>query len=530
MDRPGTLDTPALVNGYRVYFDGLHEARPREGKAMRPLRRLFAATFIIAARMVTASGTPRRSRVRLMLRHTSLVAVAACLLLVGVIAAAVYFGERPTSFKLAVGPADGEDARLIQAIADQLMRDRSTIRIRPIMKDGPAAAAKAIDSGEADLAVVRRDVAIPRNAQAVAVVRQDVVAAIVPAEGSPARGGVKPKGAKSGKAKRIEKLEDIAGHRIGLVSRDDAPAKVLDVILKQYEIPQDKVGVVPLDPRDVAASLRAHPVDAIFAIAPVTSQIIGAAIDASATDKEAPRVLAVGAAAAIENRWPVYESIEIKAGALGGRKPLPEEDLTTIGFSYYLVARKTLSEQKVGNFTKLLFGLRQSMVAEFPPIAKLAKPATDSDAAVLAHPGAAAYFDGEQKTFFDRYSDHMFWGLMLISGLGSAITWVASYVKADARLRRLRTLEQLLDVAKQARTVETTEGLEELRGKVDDILQRTILQPKRKDVDEAALGMFTLALDQAQRAISERQAALTAAPRVALVPRADVTLLSAAKS
>jgi hypothetical protein len=241
-------------------------------------------------------------------------------------------------------------------------------------------------------------------------------------------------------------------------------------------------------------------------------------------------VLAVGAAAAIENRWPVYESIEIKAGALGGRKPLPEEDLTTIGFSYYLVARKTLSEQKVGNFTKLLFGLRQSMVAEFPPIAKLAKPATDNDAAVLAHPGAAAYFDGEQKTFFDRYSDHMFWGLMLISGLGSAITWVASYAKADARLRRLRTLEQLLDVAKQARAVETTEGLEELRGKVDDILQRTILQPKRKDVDEAALGMFTLALDQAQRAISERQAALTAAPRVALVPRADVTLLSAAKS
>ena len=31
------------------------------------------------------------------------------------------------------------------------------------------------------------------------------------------------------------------------------------------------------------------------------------------------------------------------------------------------------------------------------------------------HPGAAAYLDGELKTFFDRYSDLMYWGLMLFS-------------------------------------------------------------------------------------------------------------------
>ena len=31
-----------------------------------------------------------------------------------------------------------------------------------------------------------------------------------------------------------------------------------------------------------------------------------------------------------------------------------------------------------------------------------------------AHPGAAAYLDGELKTFFDRYSELLYWGLMLV--------------------------------------------------------------------------------------------------------------------
>ena len=47
--------------------------------------------------------------------------------------------------------------------------------------EGPAAAAEAIDKGEADLAVVRRDVAMPKDGQVVAILRKNVVAFIVPA-------------------------------------------------------------------------------------------------------------------------------------------------------------------------------------------------------------------------------------------------------------------------------------------------------------------------------------------------------------
>ena len=62
------------------------------------------------------------------------------------------------------------------------------------------------------------------------------------------------------------------------------------------------------------------------------------------------------------------------------------------------------------------------------------------------HPGAAAYIDGELKTFFDRYNDLFYWGMMLVSFFGSALAGLLSYTKADDRVRRLQTLEQLLDI------------------------------------------------------------------------------------
>ena len=59
-----------------------------------------------------------------------------------------------------------------------------------------------------------------------------------------------------------------------------------------------------------------------------------------------------------------------------------------------------------------------------PGASHIEKPDTDKDAALPAHPGAAAYIDGTERTFLERYSD-CFWGaLLVLSGLGSALAWL----------------------------------------------------------------------------------------------------------
>jgi TRAP-type uncharacterized transport system substrate-binding protein len=460
------------------------------------------------------------SRIRMMLGHTWLLAIAVAFLCAGLAGAALFAASRPTTVKIAVGP--GDDAKLVQAIAKQFDHDRVNVRVQPVIKDGTFDTARALDAKEADLAVVRRDVAMPQSGLAVAILRKNVAVLMVPAPGSPAAGAAKPrpKGKKTEKTEKIEKIGDLSGRRIGVVTRNNpnvdggssANVNVLNAILKQYEVAPDKVSIVILDPDNVTESLRDHPVDAIFVVGPVTAKYISDAIKAASSAKSGPTFLAVDAAEAIENRQPLYEATEIKGGVFGGQKPLPEDDLKTIGFSHYLLARRGLSESVVGDFTKHLFNERQNLSGEFPGAAKIEKPDTDRDATVPAHPGAAAYLDNDQKTFFDRYSDLLYWGLMLMSFFGSGIAWLASYGRADERLRRMQVLDHLLELMNAARAATTLAELQKLRTEVDEILRETISQAEKNDLDEPALMAFSLALDQVQIAIADRRAQLAGQP------------------
>ena len=120
-----------------------------------------------------------------------------------------------------MGPPASEDSRLVHALAQHFVRDHVGIRLTPVIEEGAAAAAHAIDANEADLAIVRRDVAYPQAGQAIAELRESFVAIIVPAPGSRATRPTKEvrnkSAAKAKTSKPIEKIEDFEGRRIGVV-------------------------------------------------------------------------------------------------------------------------------------------------------------------------------------------------------------------------------------------------------------------------------------------------------------------------
>jgi TRAP-type uncharacterized transport system substrate-binding protein len=458
-----------------------------------------------------------------MLRHTWLVMIAGGLALVGLGAAGFYYGSRPTVLKVAVGPPNSEDVRVIQAIAQHLSRERASIRLRLIVKEASVQSAPALDAGEADLAVVRRDRSMPQNGQAVAILRKNVVVLVAPplAPPPPPPNATKGKRAKktAGKEKekekeeeikKLEKIEELAGKRIAVIGRSEANLNLLHIILKQYDLPLEKVQIVQLDTTDVGPAIRDSKVDAIMAVGPISSRISADAVAAAAREKEAPSFLAIDASEALVARHPAYESTEIPAGAFGGGRP--SEAVETIGVSHYILARRTLDEATVGEFARLLFGARQALSADLTAIGKIEAPDTDKDAPVAVHPGAAAYIDGEQKSFFERYNDWIYYGLMLLSFLGSAMAWLMNYSKVDDRMEKSHALDRLLELMRQARNVPSLQALDQLQAEADDILQITIQEVENNKLDQAGLQAFSLALEQTRGAIAERRAVLAAAP------------------
>ena len=122
-------------------------------------------------------------------------------------AGALYFVLRPQYLRIAVGPADSDDVKLIQAMAQTFARERSHVRLLPVVTDGAIESIALMRQSKIDLAVARGDLEMPADAQSAAILRKNVVVLWVPS-GLAAKGAKKPK---------IKDLGGLAGRKVGII-------------------------------------------------------------------------------------------------------------------------------------------------------------------------------------------------------------------------------------------------------------------------------------------------------------------------
>jgi TRAP transporter TAXI family solute receptor len=431
------------------------------------------------------------------------VSLAGILAVAGTLVASYYFAMRPVTLRIAVGPANSDDLKVVQTLAQAFgHQTTSQIRLRPVPTEGANASALALADGKADLAIIRGDLEVPKNAQAVATLRKNVAVLWVPPQ-------PKVKGKKA--APKITKVAQLAGHRVGVVGRTQANVNLLKVILQQYGVDPAKVDIVQFPANEAVEAIRNQKAEAYLAAGPVNSKITTDAIAASTRDGGNPTFLKIDLAEAIAQNHPTYEASEIPAGSFGSDRP--EDEVKTISFTHHIVARKGVSEPTVAAFTRQLFAIRQSLKNEFPLAAKIETPDTDKDATIPVHPGAAAYVDGDEKTFLDRYSDYIWWGLMALSAMGSAGAWFSGYLKKDERIGNSSQRDRLLDMLGIARHCDSTDELDRMQAEADDILRDTLQCFEHGVIEQGGLTAFNIALEQFHNAVADRKALLISMPQ-----------------
>ncbi|WP_407177842.1 TAXI family TRAP transporter solute-binding subunit [Bradyrhizobium sp. STM 3562] len=455
------------------------------------LKRLFARSMTGGLDLAAppAPAPPRSPG-----QQTLLVAIALVLALIGAVAGGYYFAMRPVLLKIAVGPPNSDDVKVVQTLTQTFAQTHGYVRLKLVQTDGAVASAEALSKGNVDLAIIRGDLDVPKNAQAVATLRKNVVVIWVPGAK-----GKKKLGAK------ITKIAQLAGHRVGVVGRTEANVNLLKVILQQYGVDPGKVEIVQFPTAEVAEAIRNQKADAYLAAGPVNSKITAEAIAASAKESGEPTFLAIDLADAIAQNHPAYDAADIPAGAFSGSPDRPDDEVKTISFNHHIVARKGLSDTTVAALTRQLFAARQQLMAEFPLAAKIETPDTDKDAVIPAHPGAAAYVDGEEKTFLDKYSDYIWWALMALSATGSLGAWFAGYLKRDERNTNSHLRERLLEMIAQARRSDSVEELDQLQSEADTILRDTLRCFEDGAIEQGALVAFNIVLDQFHRAVADRR-------------------------
>ncbi|XBO39198.1 TAXI family TRAP transporter solute-binding subunit [Alsobacter sp. KACC 23698] len=425
------------------------------------------------------------------------------------VVAAAYAYSRPTELTVAVGPPTSEDAKLVHAVAQNLRRDRAAIRLRIVTVPGPAEAAAAFDDGKADLAVVRSDLATPAAGQLVAILHRN--AAVLLAPGGSAISGV----------------GDLRGKTVGVLRHSPVNDRLLETILQQYEVPGHEVARVTLDPDDVLPAVRDRRVDVVLAVGPVTGNLVPAVVAAvAAANGSAPVFLPIAEADAIAQRTTAYDSLQIVRGAFGGAPPKPSESVSTIAAVYRIVAQSKLADSLVTDFTRRLYEMRPDLAAAVPLAARIEAPDTEKGARITVHPGAAAYLDGDEETFLDRYGDWFYIIAMVVGGVASAGAAFAGRLRTRGHEQAQR-LERLLGIMRKARTAESQKALDELEVQADEAFSETLALATREQIDTGRLATFSLALEQVRHAIAERRRVLPDRPADDRTPRTLTPLRAA---
>jgi TRAP transporter TAXI family solute receptor len=416
-------------------------------------------------------------------------------------AAALYYALRPETLRIAVGPPDSDDQKLVQALAQSFARQRSAVRLAPIPTNGPTESLALLGAGKADLAVARGDLDMPADAQSVAILRKNVVVLWSPS-------GLPAKGSKKTPTPKIKSLDDLPGHRIGVIGTTQVNVKLLRVILAESGIDADKVTVIQFAIHKISDMAHDASIDAYMSVGPLDSKITSEAIAATARERGEPKFLPIDVSEAIAQKHPLYESEEIPGSIFSSSPARPDDKIETVGVNHLVVARREVSDTAVGGFTRQLFSVRQALARELPGAANIAPPDTDKDAALTAHRGAAAYIDGTERTFLEKYSDYIWGAILLLSGLGSAGAWFRSYLKRDEKAQSVALRDRVLALAALARDGKSIEELRTMQDEVDNIIRETLSCYDDGAIEEGDLSAFNLALEQFHRSVADRSAAL----------------------
>jgi len=415
---------------------------------------------------------------------------------------AVYWTQA-TTLVIAVAPRDGTEPELIRAYADALTAGRENIRLSILPFDDVRESAAALQDGRADLAVVRPDVSLPTNGLTLAILRdQAMIVASTEASG-------------------IKTFAKLAGKRLGIAAHKDADFSLLKSILGYYglslqegasggSVPVNGVLLVSIDEGDVAAAIRDRRIDAFVSIiaasAPKALALVGAVQSVSRGGRV--EFIDVADADAIIERFPRLQAVSVPGGLFGGRPKLPAEDVKTVGASYRLMARSSLSRVVAADVTQHLFELRTAAARATDAAEYILAPAYETTAAATSaripiHPGAIDYFEREQHSFIDRYGDTIYLIAAVAGALGSAVAWLRQRL---ARLRRERideVTDRLLAIIEEAPTLRDPASIEALHVEIDRLAADVVRYAREREPNGSTMTAVSIAIDTAKAAVAD---------------------------
>ena len=157
--------------------------------------------------------------------------------------------------------------------------------------------------------------------------------------------------------------------------------------------------------------------------------------------------------------------------------------------------------------------VRRDLVGEQPLLSGIAAPDTDPDAYISAHSGAAAYYNGTQESFMDRYGNAIYLTPMALGALASLCAAAWRFLGVRKAEATQTALDRLCGLPARIRKIDDEVELAAIEDEVDAILQARLAGAEGEEGQGASdIPVLMAAAQRVDNLIHHRRAVLAAKP------------------
>lgn len=387
----------------------------------------------------------------------------------------------------AVGDANGPEAKFAARLATVLKTNSSRLRLKIAPNPDNAKALAQFDRRDASLAILRTDAKVPPRARAIAILEHDVVLVLSP-------GG-----------KKIKSLPELRKKKIAVVGDGENSVNFVRSALEISDSPDAAQRVQQAPPNTPFDKLFASGFAAVVAIEHASKIVKDKTYEQYAKRTGGFTLNAIDSAKALARKYPAISEETVATGMLSASPVIPDDDVDTIGLEWLLVAQSSMSTTTAAELARLVYENKSELALDDGFASRIEPAATDKDAFIVAHQGAAEYINDDTKSFMDRYSDVMYLGAAALSIIGSIFAGIYTKITRIAPEKASELAARILDIGERVEHTTCADHLDELQDELEAILRGAVIGLRDGTVSGDGLDTFKLGYELVRDEIALRR-------------------------
>ncbi len=386
----------------------------------------------------------------------------------------------------AVGDSNGPEAKFAAKLATVLKTNSSRLRLKIAPNPDNAKALAQFDRRDAALAILRTDAKVPPRARAIAILEHDVVLVLSP-------GG-----------KKIKSLTELKKKKIAVVGDGDNSVNFVRSALEISDSPDAAQRVQQAPANTPFDKLFASGFAAVVAIEHA-SKIMKDKTYEQYAKRTGFTLNAIDSAKALARKYPAISEETVSTGMLSSSPAIPDDEVDTIGLEWLLVAQSSISTTTAAELARIIYENKSELALDDGFASKIEPAATDKDAFIVAHQGAAEYINDDTKSFMDRYSDLMYLGAAALSIIGSIFAAIYTKITRVAPEKASELAGRILDIGERVEHTTCAEDLDELQDELEAILRGAVIGLRDGTLSSDGLDTFKLGYELVRDEIALRR-------------------------